>query len=78
MVYIYFSFQRKQSKDYPYRSLLMNATTVRLIFFKFISHFMRILNTLFFLIEITVDFYINVVFFSLYFFYFKQMTVFKI
>lgn len=77
MVFIYFSFQRKQPKDYPYRSLLMNATTVRLIFFKFISHFMRILNTLFFLIEITVDFYMWF-FFSLYFFYFKQMTVFKI
>lgn len=77
MVYIYFSFQRKQSKDYPYRSLLMNATTVRLIFLKFISHFMRILNTLFFLIEITVDFYMWF-FFSLYFFCFEQMTVFKI
>lgn len=66
MVYIYFSFQRKQSKDYPYQSLLMNATTVRLIFLKFISHFMRILNTLFFLIEITVDFYMW--FFFLYIF----------
>lgn len=35
-------------------------------FFKFISHFMRILNTLFFLIEITVDFYMC--FFFLYIF----------